>query len=329
MGSRQSVVRVQGGIGPSRPTIASFCVVLTVWAFLLGAITLAISSVAINHPAFEPRLDFYTNSTETSECQDEVLLGHYSCIDDAYKVNRFDWPTWFVLFGILPLGLLAVASLVPVLVWNAERFFWWIMFVCVVTFFVMCCIVCVMLSIWWAHCKNHSFCVMPRYNFDFTGEVSFRGADVWFILHCCGHFLMLVASAGILVTTLWLQYLAGFAAMAMQMSGFSRSPDTDNRLIGDDMTAGGDQDDGYYQDGGDDDGDADEYASNEPVAASANSSSSSKHVNIPLPPAVTGVRSGEIRQRAPQAPAPALTIAQQFNLPQAKKPAATTQPQHV
>jgi hypothetical protein len=294
MGSRQSIVRVQGGIGPSRPTIASACVVIAVWAFLLGAIALAISSVSLNYCALEPRLDFYTNTTETGDCQDEVLLGHQSCIDDAYRVNRFSGLTWFILHGILPLGLLTVAAMVPMLMWNAERIFWWLMAICVVTFFVASSMVNVMLAIWWANCKSHGFCVQARYYFDFTGEVSFRGADPWWIVHCCGNFLMWIASAAILVSTLYLQYLAGFAAMAMQFSGYSRSPDTDNRLIGDDATAVGDDvdDDGAAATDDDDDG-SDEH-DNAPAGASH------KPISIPMPAVPTG---GAIRQRAPVAAA--------------------------
>lgn len=282
MATRTSVLRAQGGGGFDSLSISTCCTAFAVIFCLLGAILLSISYVSLNKNAFDERLDFLLNITDTANCAAEVALGNDHCIKDGYRENRWMQFEWYVLYLSLPIFLIAMLFVVIYLIWNNIRILWWFMALALLVSFVVVVFTIVVNTIYWFDCQDHDFCAQPTYVFDFTGEIKFHGADPYWIIQNVGNYVLFLGIIALLLSSLYLQYISAFALGMMRWSNAYRSIETP---IGASV--------------------ADEEAAKQPSVATTSSSSRSTTATPATPSSwATGFARGDS------------TVAARFNLPQ-------------
>ena len=179
--------------------------------WILGLTLIALSTPAIDYPAYEARVDkILSNPADIAACEDAAVIdGKTSCVKDFYVSRAYQNFEWFVLYFTLPVLIFFTFPVILYLIF--ERGFWFIVMTLFLALaFVWIIIVIIVTTTYWINCSKHSACSNALYTYDFTGVVKQTTAD-WWIVHMVGHYLVFFSIIFL--------FIGGIAAQAC----FSRS----------------------------------------------------------------------------------------------------------
>lgn len=216
LGNGDGILRVTPGRGRFfSPFGVCYCLSLLMFVLgLLGLSALVIATVSLNFPAVETKLAVTLNSTEVSDCQNEINLGNKGCADHFWRENRWKSLEWYVLHGLACMAPLAIMMMVWWLYYNDSRWLFWLM---TIGWFLYIAVAGVTLGFdlfYILRCKKYEFCASPRYSLTpFTG-VGAGKPDWAFILHIVSTAVVFLFMFFFWVVALFAQYYAATGKLA-------------------------------------------------------------------------------------------------------------------
>lgn len=194
------------------------CFCLSMFMAVLGLISLAgliVAAVSLNKPAVVANANTLLNSTEVTDCQDEVNLGDKSCLKDFYSVKRWRSLQWYILYLLPCIAPIALGFMIWWMYYNDSRLLFWIM---TIAWFILVAWAWTTLGfdIWYIiDCKSYSFCANFEWTFAPIVGVKYKGPDWAFILHlsCVGGVALF--NSFFWVLSLFAQYYAATGKLAL------------------------------------------------------------------------------------------------------------------
>lgn len=157
--------------------------VITVFFWFTALIMLALSSVSIDYPPYEAKVDkIINNPADIAACEAEAQLGNTGCVDDFYTSRAWLTWKWWVLYFTLVWALVETFFVVLYLLFQKRGWTWFLMIPFLVIGFVWLIVVIIQMTVYWVNCEDCSACTNARFEYDFTGEVK-QKTDDWWIVH--------------------------------------------------------------------------------------------------------------------------------------------------
>lgn len=163
---------------------------LTVWFPAL--IMLAVSSLSLDYPAYEVKLEkILNNPAEITACENEAQLGDTSCVPEFYTNRAWKTLVWWVLFFPLVWMLAELFFVVLYLLFQKYGWTWFLMVAFLSLGALVLVLAIIFCTVYWVNCEDYSACTNARFEYDFTGEVKHRVAHFW-VVHQVALYVLLL-----------------------------------------------------------------------------------------------------------------------------------------
>ena len=164
--------------------------IVTLFFWFAALIMLALSSVSIDYPPYEAKVDKIVNNPgDITACENEALLGDTSCVTDFYTSRAWKTWQWWVLYFTLVWTLLETFFVVLYLMLQKRGWAWFLMVPFLALGTVWLVTVIIQTTVYWVNCEDYSACTNARFEYDFTGEVKHHVAD-WWIVHMVAYYVL-------------------------------------------------------------------------------------------------------------------------------------------
>lgn len=183
--------------------------VAIVFFWSLALIMLALSSVSLDYPAYEVKLDrILANPADVAACEAEVALGNTGCVKDFYTSRAWKTLQWWVLYFTLPLMLFITIFVVIYL--TFERGFWFFLMVIFLFIGLVWLIIAIIVqTIYWVNCKDYSACSIARYTYGEAFGVTSSSTDAWWIVHNVACYLLVICTGALFIGSIVAQWCFG------------------------------------------------------------------------------------------------------------------------
>lgn len=173
-------------------TVGNVLQIITLFFWFAALIMLALSSVSIDYPPYEAKVDkIISNPADITACENEAQLGDTSCVTDFYTSRAWKTWQWWVLYFTLAWMLVETFFVVIYLMLQKRGWTWFLLLPFLVIGIVWLIVVIIQTTVYWVDCESYSACTNARFEYDFTGEVDHHVAD-WWVVHMVAYYVLLL-----------------------------------------------------------------------------------------------------------------------------------------